>query len=50
MSKKPEHKIILDTTPGPIKLGTIMVEIYARVRELEFVGLVPNDKKGEKHG
>ena len=41
-----EHKIILVTPPGPVKLGTIMGEIYARGRWLEFVGLVPNEKKG----
>lgn len=50
MSKKPEHKIILDTPTGLVKLGTIMVDIYAIVREIEFVGLVPNDKEVEKRG
>lgn len=44
MSKKPEYKIIWVTTPDPVKLGTIMGEIYARNRGLEFVGLVPNGK------
>ena len=46
--KKPEYKIIWVTPPDPVKLGTIMGEIYARGRGLEFVGLVPNEKKGEK--
>ena len=50
MRKKPEYKIIWVTPPDPLKLGTIMGEIYARGRGLEFVGLVPNEKKGEKHG
>lgn len=50
MRKKPEHKIILVTPTGLVKLVTIMGNIYARNRGLEFVGLVPNDKKGEKHG
>jgi hypothetical protein len=48
MRKKPEYKIIWVTPPDPVKLGTIMGEIYARGRGLEFVGLVPNEKKGEK--
>lgn len=42
--KKPEYKIIWVTPPDPVKLGTIMGEIYARGRGLEFVGLVPNGK------
>lgn len=50
MRKKPEHKIILATINGPVKLGAIMSEIYARGRELEFVGLVPNEKEVEKRG
>ena len=41
MSKKPEYKIIWVTPPDPVKLG----KIYARGRGLEFVGLVPNEKK-----
>ena len=41
----PEYKIIWVTPPDPVKLGTIMGEIYARGRGLEFVGLVPNEKK-----
>lgn len=45
MSKKPEYKIIWVTPPDPVKLGKIMGEIYARGRGLEFVGLVPNEKK-----
>ena len=44
MRKKPEYKIIWVTPPDPVKLGTIMGEIYARGRGLEFVGLVPNGK------
>lgn len=48
MRKKPEYKIIWVTPPDPVKLGTIIGEIYARGRGLEFVGLVPNEKKGEK--
>lgn len=44
MRKKPEYKIIWVTPPDPVKLGTIMGEIYARNRGLEFVGLVPNGK------
>ena len=44
MRKK--HKIILDTPPDPVKLGMIMIDIYARNRGLEFVGIVPNEKKG----
>lgn len=48
MRKKPEYKIIWVAPPDPEKLGTIMGEIYARGRGLEFVGLVPNEKKGEK--
>ena len=39
-----EYKIIWVTPPDPVKLGTIMGEIYARGRGLEFVGLVPNGK------
>ena len=50
MRKKPEYKIIWVTPPDPVKLGTIMGEIYARGRGLEFVGLVPNEKNGAKHG
>lgn len=46
MRKKAEHKIIWVTHPGPVKLVTIMSDIYARNRGLEFVGLVPNEKKG----
>ena len=45
MRKKPEYKIIWVTPPDPVKLGTIIGEIYARGRGLEFVGLVPNEKK-----
>lgn len=44
MRKKPEYKIIWVTPPDPVKLGTIMGEIYARGRGLKFVGLVPNGK------
>lgn len=50
MRKKPEYKIIWVTPPDPVKLGKIMGEIYARGRGLEFVGLVPNEKKGASHG
>lgn len=46
--KKPEYKIIWVTPPDPVKLGTIIGEIYARGRGLEFVGLLPNEKKGER--
>ena len=50
MRKKQEYKIIWVTPPDPVKQGTIMGESDARGRGLEFVGLVPNEKKGEKHG
>ena len=50
MSKKPEYKIIWVAPPDPVNLGTIMGEIYARSRGLEFVGLVPNEKEVEKRG
>lgn len=46
MRKKAEHKIIWVAPPDPVKLGTIIGEIYARGRWLEFVGLVTNEKKG----
>ena len=46
--KKARVQDYMGYAPRPRKAGTIMGEIYARGRGLEFIGLVPNEKKGEK--